>query len=172
MSYRLSDVTKNLIIKYIQAGLPAVLASVAADTADGKVSLPSPKHNSYFTYPNAKAYDAPAVFVIVDKFDFRVNERGQNHVNAVVDVNVAIVVEDKTAELLVLKTDRYLDALYEILNNAHIDDAGNKVRLVIVVTRASFSPEYTDAGMKDSSQGRFRKEVHFECEVQHYTNKV
>lgn len=162
----LAETTRDMIQDFIKANIATALADTRAQNTDGFVNIEPPQ--SYFIYPKAHGYRTPAIFTIVDEFDFRPSQKGANHINAMVKFNVSALVEERQLDRLTAKADRYLDALHQILGNASIVDTTKKVRLVVIVNRASFSPEYTNAG--DDPQGLFRKEVVLECEVEHYSN--
>ena len=162
----LSELTRNMIIAYLQTGMTAALASIRANRPNALVTTENPRE--YFIYPKAKGYTPPAVFVIIEDFNFKPAERGANHINATVRTNVAILIEDKDLMRLTIKADRYMDALHLLLAQAELYDSTHNVKLVIVVQRAEFSPEYTNAG--EDPQGLFRKEVRLECDIEYYAN--
>jgi len=162
----LSELTRNMIITYLQNGIDAALASIRANRPNAIVTTESPRQ--YFTYPKAMGYTPPAVFVIIEDFNFRPAEKGANHINATVRTNVAILVEDRDLMRLTIKADRYMDALHLLLAQAELYDSTHNVKLIVIVQRAMFSPEYTNAG--DDPQGLFRKEVRLECDIEYFAN--
>ena len=165
MSYRqLSEGTRNLIVDYLKANLPAALDVVGSSVGAPQMQLDNPR--SYFIYPKPAGYGLPAVFVIVDDFDFRISDKKANFVNAKVRVNVSVEVEDQDAETLTYKADRYLSALHSVLDEADIVSEDSKLALKVIVYHGRFSPLYMrQEGTGDG--GKFRKEVLFECEVEH-----
>ena len=164
----LSEVTRSLILAEIKAKLPTQLANVRTLRGDAAVSTEPPQSGSFFIYEPSGGYRAPAIWAVVDNIDFRVAVKGANHVNATVEIHVNAVVEDRLKESLIIKCERYQSALHEILNQTILEDAGQKVKIVTIVNRALFSPEYS-AG-QDTSQGTFRKECALICNVEHYEN--
>lgn len=161
----LAENTRNLIISYLKSNLPTSLSDERAANTDGFVNLEPPQQ--YFIYPKAKGYKTPAIFVIVDEFDFRPQQKGANHINATVKVNVSITVEEQQEDRLTVKCDRYFDALHETLAQASILDSTTGIKLIVIVQRASFSPVFIPEGSPESV---FRKEALLECEVEHYSN--
>lgn len=168
MSYRkLSEGTRSLMIDYLKANLPAALDVVGANVGDPQMQLDNPR--AYFIYPKPAGYELPAVFTIVDDFDFRITEKKANFINAKVKVNVSVEVEDQDAEILTYKADRYLSALHSVLDEADIVSGDSKLALTVIVYHARYSPVYMrPEGSGDG--GKFRKEVLLECEVEHVEN--
>ena len=163
----LSELTRGMVIDYLQTNFDAALTSIRTNRLPSTiVTTESPRQ--YFTYPKAAGYTPPAVFVIIEDFNFRPAEKGANHINAVVRTNVAILVEDRDLYRLTIKADRYLDALHLLLAQTELYDTNHNVKLIVIVQRAIFSPEYTNAG--DDPQGLFRKEVRLECDIEYYAN--
>lgn len=168
MSVRhLAETTRNMTQQYIKDNIAAALTGVRADRTDGFVNLEPPQ--SYFIFPKALGLKTPTIFTVVEEFDFRPSQKGANHINAMVKLHVTALVEDKDLDRLTIKADRYFDALHNVLAQAQIVDAGKGVRLNVIVSRATFSPEYSNANQQDP-QGLFRKEVLLECEIEHYSN--
>jgi hypothetical protein len=162
----LSEITRTLILDEIKSELPAALSDVRTLRADAAVSTEPPQSGSFFIYEPSSAFRAPAVWTVVDNRDFRVKEKGSNHINASVEVHVNAVVEDRLKESLVIKCERYQSALFDILNEVELEDASNKVKIIIIVNRALYSPEYSPG--QDTPQGMFRKECALICNVEHY----
>lgn len=166
-SYKLTEITVNLIIAHIKANISGALSDVRTDRADAKVSTEPPV--SFFRYydPGPKVYRPPAVLVISKSFDFRLSE-GPNYIYGLETVDVGILVEDHDRDALTLKAWRYQAALAKLLNNTALTNAGNTVKIVTKLIRYNFSEPYTDAGKKGSTVSVFRKEVVLELEVEHY----
>lgn len=158
----------NLIIPYIQSNIGSALNSVAANVGNPKIALSNPKE--YYIYEKPQGYQLPAVFVICDEFDFRVQEMKSNFVNAKAKIKVSILVEDQDANNLTYSAWRYQSALISLLNNAQILSASGNLKLIVVVYRARFSPTYMRAESKSGEGGAFRKEIVLDCEVEHYEN--
>lgn len=163
----LSEILVDLTIAEIKSKIPAALQDIRTSRADAFVSTEVPQ--AYFTYPFAWAYRTPAIFVVVDNIDFRL-DRGQNFTAAVVRLNVNVVVEDKDLERLTAKTYRYQAALCRILQQCRLTATDGSVVYIVKVIRAEYSQIYTNAQAKDDPQGVFRKEVRLECEVEDYEN--
>ena len=164
----LSEKTRKLVLTQIQTNLSTALASITTDRADFMVSSESPESSSYFIFEPAAGYRAPAIWTYVESIDFRKAQRGANHINASVTIHVNAVVEDRLADLLVIKSERYQSALHSILDQRELADDVENVKCFVLVQRALFSPEYTSAGQPGNFQGMFRKECALICEVEHY----
>lgn len=154
--------TVDLIQAHIKANLPANLATVRADRGDGKVTTEEPYE--FFIYEKAIGYKTPAVFIIAENVDFRLRE-GSNHINALINLVVSTVVEDRTAELCTRKAFRYFDAMNMTLNRAHIDNSKETIKLVLKSDRADISGL---SEVKSSVETRFRKEIMLGLQVEHY----
>jgi hypothetical protein len=161
----LIEVAMAMIQAEIKAKIATALQSIRTDRADAKVSTEVPR--SYFNYESATTYRCPAVFIIPKDTQFKLDQ-GANHINAVINAHVAVVVEDKNLPLLVSKSWRYQSALYKILNQASLTSADNKVKIVLNVQRATLSPEFTTAQKQGDVDGMFQKEVALEIEVRHF----
>jgi hypothetical protein len=168
MSYRkLSEGARSAIIDYIKANIHDELNTVGAAVGAPQMSLEDPA--SYFIFEKPHAYSLPAVFVIVDGLDFRIQDKKSNFVNAKGRINVSVEVEDQDAETLTYKADRYLSALHQVLDQANIFSSDSALKLIVVVYSASFSPKYmAPEGQGDG--GKFRKEILLQCEVEHVEN--
>lgn len=165
---KLTEGTVNLMMTQIQNNIAGALANVRADVNNPVVTTESPR--SYFIYPKAHGYRGPAVFVIADNIDFRKEQRGANFISAVIRVNVTVMVEDRNAELLTRRAWRYQSALYQILDETQLVSADNKLKIVIIVKNARYSPTYTTAKDPSAPEGIFRQEVMLECDVEHWEN--
>lgn len=163
----LSEIAVDLIIAKIKADIPAALAAVRTARADAAVVTSPPR--TYFTYPKAWGYNLPAIFVIVENIDFRL-DRGPNHISALQKINVSLLVEDKDLENLTIKAYRYQAALQRVLQQARLTPTDNSVVYIVKVVRAEYSPIYTNAQKENDTGGVFRKEVLLECEVEDYEN--
>ena len=164
MALNLTEVTRTMILNRLKANLPAALNAVDADRSDYKVTTPDPK--DYFIYENAQAYRTPAVFLIANNFNFNKREKGANYIAGVIEFTCAAVIEERIADLLTIKADRYQAALHETLDEETLVSSDNEVKAYILVTSASYSPVYTPDS--SSYQGAFRKEVVLTLEVEHY----
>lgn len=163
----LIEETRDLVIDHIKANIAIALNDKRTQMTGDVPAVTTEPPRQYFIYPKAKGFLPPSVFVICNEFDFRVAQKGANHINAQANVTIAILVEDRDMERLTTKADRYFDAMHQVLAEATILDQGKNVRLKVIVVRGTFSPEYTSA--ETDPQGTFRKEVHLECEIEHYS---
>lgn len=163
-SYRLAEGTQTTIRDYIRANIAARLAEVAADHTDGFVSLEAPPHRSYFNYASAQGYAAPAVFILVPKFDLRL-DKGQNSIAGIARTLVGILVEDKDHDRLTVKTWRYGAAMAKLFTStaAPLLSGDNTVKLFPKLRSLSYSPPYHG---KDAASP-WRMEVVLELEVEH-----
>lgn len=163
----IAESTVTLIRDEIKSKIAGALSDLRIERGDAAVSTEPPPTQSYFIYEGAKAYKAPAIFVILDNIDHRLNQ-GQNFICSLCKVNVSVVVEDRDKTALTTKAWRYQDALHFILSRAQLESANKDVRLVIKVVKETFSPTYSDTKDSQAAQSIFRKEVLLECEVEHY----
>lgn len=166
----LAEQSVNMMIDYIQSNIAGALSGVRNYTGPARsidvVTTEPPRQ--YFLYAPIKGYRTPAVLVILTDFDFRPEQKGANHINAKAAITVACLLEERDLERLTIKSFRYLDAFHEVLGQAEITDPVANVKLIVIVKRATLTPEYTNAG--EDPQGIFRKELHLECDVEHYSN--
>lgn len=165
IAHKLMETTVDLMMRRLQTNLPAALQAVNAYRTGKEVSLGEVK--SWFIFEQAKAFQAPAIFVIGDSTDFRL-DKGSNFINSLDRVHVAIVVENRNAELLQRQAYRYQSAIHEVLAQEPILSADELVKLVVKVERSEFGAIYTDAAVPDAPGGVFRKEVWLDCAVEHY----
>lgn len=166
--HKLIEGATNLIIDYIQSGIGAQLDIVAAQVGAPAVTLENPV--AYFIYPKPHGYSLPAVFVICDDLDFRIVENKSNFINAKDMFKISILVEDQDADNLTYKAWRYQSALHQLLDEATLTSADNKLVLKIIVYRGTFSATYMREDVQPGDGGKFRKEILLECQVEHYEN--
>lgn len=159
----------DLITAHIKSGIAAALASIRADRADALVTTEPPPTGSYFNYPKAIGYRTPAVFVVGDSMAFQ-QESGPNFIKAISNVNVTVLIEDRTAERLVIKSYRYMCALHELLEQTTLVTADEKLKIVCKVTRAENSPLYSTSEDESAVENVFRKEVSLFLDVEHWEN--
>jgi hypothetical protein len=164
VALNLSEITRSLVLTKIKTDIAAKLSAIRTDRADAKVS--TEPFRTYLTYFPAQTLLAPALFVIVDDIDFRKRQKNANGVTAVVNMTLAVVVEERDRELLTIKAERYQTALHEILDDAHLVSSDSQVKCVPMVMRAGFTETYSP-GSQDP-QGVFRKDVYLDLEVEHY----
>lgn len=163
---QLSEKTRDLVLSTIKSNIAAALAAVSADRPDKLVTTEPPK--SYFIYDGAATYSSPAVFAVVESLDLPEAQTGANHVNAIVNMNVSVVIEDREADRLVIKSERYQAALFQILHWATLQDVPKNVKIWVRVAQCTFSPLYTKK--RGNNMGDFAREVSLVLEIQHYEN--
>lgn len=165
MSRNLVEISVDSIIGKLKSDLPASLAAIRSDRADNLVTMEPPR--DYYTYPRAKGYRAPAVFVIGDRIDFQKDRKGANHVNAAIRVNVSTIVEDKDADRLMRKSYRYQAAIHQVLDQAALTSPDGSSRLTLVVQNAAFSGLYSNLEPGDP-QAVYRQEISLEVDCFQY----
>lgn len=170
MAQSLIETTVTLITEHLQQNFPSAMAGVRSIRPDNVVTTEVPPIESYFTYPMARGFRPPAVFVISDEIDFRNEQSGANFISAQMRVNVSVLVEDQDKAKLTTKAWRYQTALSSMLTETQLLSDETNVKIVCVVRRATFSPIYTNAKNEDSSEALFRKEIVLELDVDHYEN--
>lgn len=163
-SHFLIETDIDLILSYIRTNIPAVLTQAISDKGT-LVNLEIPR--SYFISEQDKGYLAPAIFVVGDNIDFRISNNA-NFIDALSRVNVTAVVEERNADRLTRIAYRYQAALHTVLAQQPIVSADNKVKIVVKVERAEFSPIYHKDNTSNDATGVFRKEVWLSCAVEHY----
>lgn len=167
MSYpKLTEIAVGLINDYIQANIDTELAGVDLDRGDHLVNTDPPQ--SYFIYNFPQVFKAPAVIIYADDLDFKKRDRGQNHINAEHKIYISVIIEERTAEFLTVKAWRYQAALHHLLDQVPLVSADKKVKIVIVVAHAAYSPIYTSDQGKGVESQVFRKEVSLELAVEHF----
>lgn len=164
---QLVEADVSLIKSYLRSNMQAALAQVASVHPTYPVVTVDPPAD-YFIYTHSRAYRTPAVFIIPERMDMKKRERGQNHINGETRINVTVVIEDKDAERIFLKAYRYQAALMGLLDQVELTTGDGKVKIVVVIENAQFSPLYTDAGDPKDPRTIFRKEVSVELAVQHF----
>lgn len=168
MSVRyLTETTVRLIEDTIRQNINAALDAVNTISIDQpRIFLPDIKN--YYYSPKNSAYDLPALYIIPVTVDFRKQEKGANFIDAKYTINVSIEVEEKNTDNLAVLCWRFQAALHEILDDAQLTNADQTVKLVSKVTRAEFSPTYTDSQKSGSQTGVFRQEALLVLEVDHF----
>lgn len=162
--YKLTEGMVDLVIAYIQANIGAALDLVAPSVTTILPSLEQPVE--YFVYQKPQGYRTPAIFVIADDLDFKVQENKTNYIGAQSRMNVSVVVEDSDEEVLTRKAWRYQTALHNVLDEARLVSADSKLVNKVIVYHHRFSDLFFDT--KGPSNGaRFRKEVVLMCNVEH-----
>lgn len=127
----------------------------------------------YYTYPRAMGYRTPACFVIADRIDFQKREKGANYINANIRLNVTVLIEDKDADRITRKAYRYQAALQSVLDQAQLlssdlEPSDTKLKIVVVVQNAAFSPLYSNTEDPTAPGSVYRKEVSLELDCYAY----
>lgn len=169
---RALEATEQLITDAIKANIAAKLAEVRADNPsvttpqNRQVNVTLPQ--SYFNFVDATDYKLPAIFVIGKTFTGRQSDKGANHIAARASVQVSVVVEDRTSMACNTLAYRYSSALYGILEQANLSTADQRVKCFVRVERVENSDLFTNTEDKTRSETRFRKEIGFYLEVDHF----
>lgn len=165
--YLLAETTVQLIQDAIQAEIAQALANVRAERNDPIVTTYPPLE--YFQYEKAEGYRAPAIFTIIQGMDFRNEQMGANHINAMCDVVVAVIVEDRIEPRVVKKAWRYQAALTQILHESSLTNMDQSVRLFSRVQNCQMSGVINIKDEKKMSSV-FRKEMSLRLQVEHIEN--
>jgi hypothetical protein len=154
-----------MIRNYIQANIQAALLDVYTENGPPihAESLRVPQ--DYFFYPEAEVYNAPAVLIIPNLIDFRKDQMGANFVDAKQQIQVGVINEARTREILTYQTWRYLSAMHKVLDQNRLTSSDASVVCTVVVTRASYSGIDKRQNMQDNV---FRQEVVLSCDVFHW----
>lgn len=171
---RLLEATEQLITDEIKAKIETALTAVRAQNPasttpqNRQVNVILPQ--SYFNFVDATDYKLPAVFVVGKTFNSRQAEKGANHIAGMAEVQVSIVVEDRTALACNTQAYRYSSAIYGILEQANLKTSDNRVKVFVRVNRVENSDLFTNTEDKTRSETRFRKEISFYVEADHFEN--
>lgn len=166
-SHKLVETDLELIKNYLQANMPQALLDVSVDhDGDQIAALPTPKE--YFTYEMAHGFRLPAIFIVPSSMDFRLDQKQANFIDASSIINVTVVIEDSKEQNLSYGAYRYQSAVHKLLQGVNLSNEDGTVAIFVKVQRARFSQMYTDAQAKNTPTGVFKKEIYFECDVEHY----
>ncbi len=173
MARHLTETALTLITDLIKKEIGGALQKIRTIRPDNTVTTEIPPTESYFNYPEAHGYRCPAIFVI-DKpnvgMDFRQGEIGANHINALLNIDVSVKVEDRLKRLLVLKALRYQAALHQILDQTPLASSDGKVKLYSRVKRIVPSGLYTYTEDEKDTKAVFYFEYRLELEVDFFEN--
>jgi len=164
----LTEWAVDLVTKQIQDNISTALVEVYSVFPPGAPSLSSEPPRDYYTYPRAMGYRTPACFVIADRIDFQKREKGANHINANIRLNVSILVEDKDADRITRKAYRYQSALQAVLDQVQLVSGDGALKIVVVVQNAAFSPLYSNTDDPAAPGTVYRKEVSLELDCYAY----
>lgn len=159
----LTEKTSDLILDYIKANIAQALAEVRVDRAgDKSASTEVPK--TYFNYSPVKGFRLPAVVLVFDEIDFRLDQ-GQNFINSDMSAVLSVAVEAKDQDELTRKSWRYQDAIYKLMNRATFSEPD--LKFTVLVEKARYS---NDAVMQSdaNTQSNFAKEVAFDLTIKQY----
>lgn len=165
MARRLTETTVKLIRDHIRTNIGSVISSIESELTEKRTSFEVPRQ--YFFIEQQSIYQTPAVFIVPSGIDFQKSERKPNFINANVNIQCTVVVEDKDVDLLAIKGFRYMAALQEVLDQVELVSTDGDVKIVVKVVDAAFSPVYT-ASDKGSTRADFRHEVSLSLEVNHW----
>jgi len=164
----LTEWAVDLVIDHIQAKLQNELVAVNFTLPPNAPVLTFELPRDYYTYPRAMGYRTPACFVIADRIDFQKREKGANHINANIRLNVSILVEDMDADKITRKAYRYQSALQAALDQAQLVSGDGDLKIVVVVQNAAFSPLYSNTDDPTAPGTVYRKEVSLELDCYAY----
>lgn len=163
--FKLTEGAVTLISDHIRANIGAALDAVSTAAGLPSVTLENPR--SYFIWPKPQGYELPAVFVISDDLDFKIEERKPNFINGQDRIMVSVLVEDQDEEMLTYKSWRYQAALHDVLDFSELVSTDQKLAIKVVVYHHKFTPVFANTdGI--SGGGKFRKEVVLMCNVEHW----
>lgn len=160
--YKLTEGATQLIMDCVRANIAAALDVVSAQAGLPKVSTENPR--SYFIWAKPQGYQLPAIFVISDDLDFKIEERKANCINGQSRFTVSVLVEDQNEDDITYKAWRYQSALHYVLDGTKIVSTDGSLAIKIVVYHHRFSPVFSQDGVPG---GQFRKEVVLMCNVEH-----
>lgn len=166
-SYLLAELAVDLIEAQIKANIAQALANVRTERQDPIVTTEPPRE--YFQYEKAQGYRLPAIFTIIQDMDFRGETQKPNHVNALDQVVVAVVVEDRLERTVVKKAWRYQAALTQCLHQVSLTSADGALRLFSRVRRCAFSG-LINLKDKNAAEAVFRQEMSLTLAVEHVEN--
>lgn len=159
------EIAVNLIEAQIKATIATNLANVRTERNDPIVTTEPPKE--YFIYPTSQAYRAPAIFTIFEGQKILNKESDGNFINAVDDIVVIAVLEDRLERLLTRKAWRYQAALMQSLHLTTLTNSDNGLRLFVKVDSCEFSAIVKSG---DTNELLFRKEMGLRLSVDHIEN--
>jgi hypothetical protein len=162
-----AEVATQLIEAQIKATIATTLANVRTERNDPIVTTEIPKE--YFIYPDAHCYRLPAIFTIFEGQKILNPESDGNHINAVDDVVVVVVLEDRLESLLTKKAWRYQAALMQSLHLVTLTNSDGGLRLFLKVDSCEFSATVNLVGDR-ARNAMFRKEMGIRLSVDHIEN--
>jgi hypothetical protein len=170
MSKYLAEIIPAQILAHLQTNMDAALAAETAAFPDGIVPLVQPE--AYFDYEEANPPQCPALYVIEDRIDYRL-DRGPNFISALAVFRCGIIVEDFRAKELTHAARRYANVLHGLLHGTKLDytvSGSVKVRDILRVASTSFSDTFRKNAEGSAESNPYRKEFVHEVEIEHYEN--
>lgn len=161
------EIATDLIQAQIKATIATNLANVRTERNDPIVTSEPPRE--YFTYATANVYRAPAVFTIFEGMKILNKTSDGNHINAVDNVVVVCVVEDRLERLLVTKSFRYQAAMMQSLHLVTLTNSDGGLRLFVKVDSCEFSAIVNLTGKK-GQEALFQREMGLRLSVDHIEN--
>lgn len=173
MSRHLTEWAVNLVTNQIKTNIQSALNDVNTVLNTDVLLMGEPvlsyeAPRDYYIYPRAMGYRTPACFVIADRIDFQKREKGANHINANIRINVSVLIEDKDADRITRKAYRYQSALQSILDQVQLLSTDGALKIVTVVQNAAFSPLYSNTDDPTAPGSVYRKEVSLELDCYAY----
>lgn len=158
------EIATKLIQDQIKATIATNLANVRTERDDPVVTTEPPRE--YFIYPTANVYRAPAIFTLFEGQTILNKTSDGNHINAVDQVVVIAIVEDRLERLLTLKAWRYQAALMQSLHLVSLTNSDGGLKLFIKVDSCEFSGNIN----LENKENIFRKEMGLRLTVDHIEN--
>ena len=171
MSQYLFDVIPSQVIGYLTTNLPAAISQESSAFPDGITPLVMPEQT--YDYEEAEPPQCPALYVIIDRVDFRLQGQGANHINALATVRCGMIVEEFQASALAHAARRYASILHQVLHGSQIDYTVSsvvKVRNIVKVSATSFGESFRKNAEAGEQDGPYRKEFVHELQIEHYEN--
>lgn len=158
-----------MITNHIKANIAAALTDVRDDRnlILGNAGIPTPVPNEYFIAPKYQGYSPPSIFVVCESGDLK-KQRGANHINGTMKINVAAIVENQKTDIITRQAWRYQAALSQILDNLDLTSSDNTFRINIIVRDFEFTEEYTDSTKPEDPASKWRKGVRLNCDVEFF----
>lgn len=166
-AYYGAEIATQLIQEQIKNTIALNLANVRTERNDPIVTTEPPRE--YFIYPTANVYRSPAVFTIFEGQRILNTASNGNHINAVDNIVVVAVVEDRLERLLTIKAFRYQAALMQSLHLVTLTNSDGGLRLFVKVDSCEFSAVVNLVGKK-GEEAVFQKEMGLRLSVDHIEN--
>lgn len=165
----LADLIPQQIEAYLATNMASALSAESAAWPDGITPLVPPEQ--YYHYEEASPPQCPALYVLQDQIDYRLDAKGANHINALAIVRCGVIIEEFHQSDAARAARRWANVLHKILNEAVIDYSPSGTvlaRQIVKVRRTMFSDTFKKDAAASSESGPWRKEFVHELEVEHY----